>query len=181
MPGVLLRNAALLFFFPVLFYRIAFGYVYPRLYGVGRKSCRIASNGTFFLSGAGGDPKQILDGGKVAFEYEAGTLCGEGRLDVVVPVVVVVIGFEAEVSVAVKQVFEIEVADEGVVAGGVVAITEVSVEYQPVVEQLTGKGQFKLDVRKIAFVASDLCTDVPFVADLPQQVVELRREGRGGN
>lgn len=75
------------------------------------------------------------EGVEVVFEDEADALGGQGGLYVEVAVVEVVVGFEAPVAASVEEVFDVEVSDELVVVEGFVAIAEVAVEKEAVVEQ----------------------------------------------
>ena len=107
-------------------------------------------------------------------------MCGEGRFYVVVLVVVVVVGFQSYVSALVQQIFQVEVADEGVVVDGIVAVAYVAVDDETVVEQLARQSHFYLHIGKVALVAAQVGTDVDIFVDLAQQVVELARKSRGG-
>ena len=47
-----------------------------------------------------------------------------------------VIGFQSYIAAFVEKIFEVEVADKRIVVDGIVAITDVSVDDEPVVEEL---------------------------------------------
>lgn len=92
------------------------------------------------------------EGGKgveILAQDDADTLGGQGRAQVIVLVVVAVIGFQAEVARTVKEVFKLEVSDKLVGVQALVAIAEIAVEKQPVVEQPRGQGDIDLNVREI--------------------------------
>lgn len=72
---------------------------------------------------------------KIVLEHDAYALGGVGCTDVIVLVVVVVVGFQANGALAIEEIFDVEVADELVGVERFVAITEVAVEEQSVIEQ----------------------------------------------
>lgn len=114
---------------------------------------------------------------EVAFEHHTDALGGLGRAQVVVLVVVAVVGFQAPASFAVEQILKVEVADELTAVQSVVAVAEVAVEQQPVVEQPRRQGHVHLHVAEIATVAAEGRRDVPVVGNLPEQIAELRGDG----
>ena len=131
--------------------------------------------------GPGAPLEEVAPETEIVTQHDAHALGGEGRLDVVVLVVVVVVGLEPYGAALVEQILQVEVADEGIVVHRVVAVTEVPVENQPVVEQLAREGQVYLHVGEVALFAAEVWRDVPVVAQLSQDVAQLRREGRRGH
>ena len=87
-----------------------------------------------------------------------------------------VVGFQSYIAAFVEQVFEVEVADKRIVVDGVVAVTDISVDDEPVVEELARQCYFDLYIGKIAFVAAQIGSDIDVFIDLPQQVIELARQ-----
>ena len=109
-------------------------------------------------------------------EHHAYTLSGEGALDVVVLVVEVVVSLEANVAVLCEQILYIEVAYEVGVSGihRVVAVAEVAVEEQSVVEQLARQSKLHLDVTEVALVAAEVRRYAPVFAELTEYAAQLR-------
>ena len=73
---------------------------------------------------------------KVALEHHSYALCGQSATQIVVLVIVAVVGFETYRSGAVEEIFDVKVAYERVVVKRFVAVAEVAVEQQAVVEQM---------------------------------------------
>lgn len=59
-----------------------------------------------------------------------------------------VVGFQSYIAAFVEQVFEVEVADKRIVVDGVVAVTDISVDDEPVVEELARQCYFDLYIGK---------------------------------
>ena len=113
---------------------------------------------------------------------DAHALRGHGVAHVVVTLVVeVVVSLEPHGALPVEEVFEIEVADKVAVARvvGVIAIADVAVKDEAVVEQLAGERHIDLDVAKVATVGAEVGRNGPIVAQLAQHGGELRRDGGG--
>lgn len=100
--------------------------------GVCRDCCSGGIGGSrFFLFGfePGGE------GVEVAAEHYADALGGGGGADIVVLVIVAVVCFQAPCPLGCEQVLNVEVSDELVGVQRFVAVAEVAVEQQSVVEQ----------------------------------------------
>ena len=80
------------------------------------------------------------------------TLSRKGRLEIVVLVVEVIVGLEAKIAVAMKEIFDIEVADEGGRTVGAITVSEVTVDPQTVVEQSGGQRQIYLQIGEITLL-----------------------------
>ena len=112
------------------------------------------------------------------FENEADALGRQGGFNVEVAVVEVVIGFQAPVALARQQVFDVEVANELVGVQSFVAITEIAVEQQAVIEQVAGYCHVEFHVGEGAAVGAEVGGEGEVVAELAENVAELRGDGR---
>ena len=74
---------------------------------------------------------------EVVLEHDADALGGQRVADVVVLVVAAVVCLQSEIAVLCEQVLNVEVSDKAVAVHRVVAVAEVAVEQQAVVEQMT--------------------------------------------
>ena len=107
--------------------------------------------------------------------HNAHALGGEGVAHIVVLVVEVVVGLESQRATAVEQILDVKVANEvAALVVGVVAVAEVAVKQQSVVEQLAGEGKVDLHVAEVAPLAAEIGRDAPLLAHLAQDVGQLR-------
>ena len=83
---------------------------------------------------------------EIVFEHDANALGGSGGAHVVVLVVVMIIGFQAYSALTVEEILDVEVADKLIGIERFVAVTEVAVEQQAVVEQARREGEIDLDI-----------------------------------
>ena len=149
--------------------------------------CRVAALGhggyrkrvgwcsSFFFSRFSEQPFEVV------FENDTYALCCQGVAHIIVFIVVAVVCLQADIAVFCQQVLNVEVADKVVAVHGVVAVAEVAIQQQAVVQQSAGKGKFHFHVREVAFVAVEVRCNGPFVAELSQYVRQLVGYGRGGN
>lgn len=84
-----------------------------------------------------------------------------------------VVGFQPQVSAAVQEIFNVEITDESCLRRGPVAVAEVAVYEQAVVEQAGGESQIHLSVGEVSFVAAERRRDAPFVGNLSEDVCDL--------
>ena len=96
-----------------------------------------------------------------------------------VSVVCLVVDIDGEVAVREQQILHVEVADEVVGCVRVVAIAELSVQEQAVVEQFSREYAFVLGVVEAFGARRYVCTEVPVVVvyDAAQQTVYLLADG----
>ena len=122
--------------------------------------------------------KEVAKAVEILFHDDTDTLGVQARLGEIA-VVGLVIHLQGEVAVGVEQVLQVEVTDERWVgAGGIVAIAELSVEQEPVVEHATVDDAFVLGVVPAFVTRSDVGTEIPVVVldECVQQGVDLRGE-----
>ena len=118
---------------------------------------------------------------EVALEHDADALGRKRLFEVLVHVVGVVVRLEADVAALRQLVFQVELADEGVLLVRVILVAEISVEYKPVVEELAGEEHLDLRIRDAVLARADVRAYLHLVRDAVQQAGELRREGRRGD
>lgn len=103
---------------------------------------------------------EVAEGVEIVTDDEAYTLGGEGIVDGIVALVVMAIDLAAEV--AVEDVLDVEITDEGVAVleradtVGRIAVAHVAIEEQAIVEQAGGDGEIHLDVGEVATVALEV-------------------------
>ena len=118
---------------------------------------------------------------EVAFQAYAYALRGDGRFGEVA-VVGFAVGFQAYVSAGGEQPLHVEIADEIACCGGIVAIAEVSIDEQAVVQQASRKQAFHVHVAPTHFAGAEVGADIP-IAVVPEYVgehlVELPAQGGG--
>ena len=97
-----------------------------------------------------------------------------------VAVVGLVVDLQGKVAIVGEQVAYVEVADErGRLLGGVVAVAELSVDEQTMVEHLPAHGALVLGVAPPLVASRDVGTEVPVVGlqHLREHLVDLRGHG----
>ena len=123
--------------------------------------------------------EQFIPFVEILLEDDAYTLSGEVGLGVIA-VVGFVIRFQTDIAGTVYEPFGLEVAYEVGVRHRVVAIAEVTVYEQTVIQQLPGKHCLELHVCPAFFSGAEVCAEVPVVAvdNLRECIVQL--SGKGG-
>ena len=107
--------------------------------------------------------EQLIPFIEILFEDDAYPLGGEVGLGII-PVVCLVIRFQAYVAGAVHKPIGFEVAHEIGVGHRVVAVAEVAVDEQSVVQQLSGEHRLELHIGPAFFSGTEICAEVPVVA-----------------
>ena len=114
---------------------------------------------------------------EVAAEHNAHALCGGGGAYVVVLVVVAVVSLQAPCAAGCEQVFDVEVAYKLVCVQALVAVSEIAVEEQTVVEQSARQCHVYFHIREVAAVAAQIGRDAPVVAQFAQHARQARGNG----
>ena len=119
--------------------------------------------------------QEIKRGVEIVLPDDAHTLSCQGVAHIVILVVEVIVSLKSQCATAIEQIFDVKITDKIAVAGvvGVVAVAKIAVEDETVVEQLAGESQIDLHVAKVAFLASEVRRDAPFLAHLSQHAREL--------
>ena len=112
---------------------------------------------------------------EIALEHYSHTLSGKSRFDIEILVVVAVVGLQPYRATSIQEIFYIEIAYELVVVQRLVAIAEITVHQQTVIQQMAGQRQIHLHIRKIALIAPEIRRYIPVVAQLAEHIAELRR------
>ena len=107
--------------------------------------------------------EQLLEVGEVFLHNDAEPLCVQ-RVAREVAVVGTVVEVQCHIAVRHEQILDVEIADEcRCVGGNVVAITELAVDEQAVVEQASRKYAFVLGIAETVVTCGYVCAKVPVV------------------
>lgn len=123
--------------------------------------------------------EQFIPFVEILLEDDAYTLSGEVGLGVIA-VVGFVISFQTDIAGTVYEPFGLEVTYEVGVRHRILAIAEVTVYEQAVIQQLPGKHCLELHVRPAFFSGTEVCAEVPVIAvdNLRECIVQLSGKGR---
>ena len=115
---------------------------------------------------------------EIEFKFHTHALSGHCAAHIIILVVEVIICLESQGAPSVEQILYIEITYEIAVAGvhAIVAITEVTIEYQSIVEQLTRKCQVHFHIGEVALIASEIRRYASVFTQLAKHIRELRRE-----
>ena len=118
--------------------------------------------------------EQFIPFVEILLEDDAYTLSGEVGLGVIA-VVGFVISFQTDIAGTVYEPFGLEVTYEVGVRHRILAIAEVTVYEQAVIQQLPGKHCLELHVRPAFFSGTEVCAEVPVIAvdNLRECIVQL--------
>ena len=91
-----------------------------------------------------------------------------------------VVGFQADIAAGRQQIFEVELTDESIllVVYDAVLISEVSVEYEAIVQLLAGQQHFYFCIFDTVLAGPDICTELHFVGEAIHDTGYLG--GKGG-
>ena len=107
--------------------------------------------------------EQLLEVGKVFLHNNAEPLCVQ-RVAREVAVVGTVVEVQCHIAVRHEEILDVEIADEcRRVGGNVVAIAELAVDEQAVVEQASRKYAFVLGIAETIVACGYVCAKVPVV------------------
>ena len=128
---------------------------------------------------AEGAVEEFLPVTEVPLEEQADALCGEGGLGEVA-VVGLVVALQADVAGGGEEPLDVEVAHEVGVGELVVAVAEVAVDEEAVVQEASGEHALDFHVRPALVARAEVGAEVPLAAvdDVGEHVVELSRQGR---
>ena len=128
----------------------------------GRKSVLLALSGFQPSEFPFVPEEQFIPFIEIFLEDDADALCGQIGTGVIT-VIGLVISFQTDVTGAVYQPFCFKIPYKVSVCQRVVTIAEVTVDKQPVVQQLSGKDAFELHICPTLFTGAEVGTDVPVI------------------
>lgn len=127
--------------------------------------------------------QEILE---ILSEDEADALRRQCIVDRIVAFVIMAVGLNTHRTLLVHEEFQIKISNERVAAArsakmiGRIAITDVAIEQESVVKQAGAEAEVHLHISEVAFVRSEVRTHGEVVADVAQQLVELRGDAGTG-